>query len=96
LSRSRFGSFNFSTALFYYMQQGQITRWSPVFENEIQVLMVFAIVWIVLLSQYRHTSIVFAPLHVESRRGRGTHQVDESDAGSGSCRAGSGDGVDPH
>jgi hypothetical protein len=37
----------FITTLFYYMQQGQINRWSPVFENEIQVLMVFAIVWMV-------------------------------------------------
>jgi hypothetical protein len=35
------------TTLFYYMQQEAITRWAPVFENEIQVLMAFEIVWMV-------------------------------------------------
>jgi Cation transporter/ATPase, N-terminus len=37
----------FVTTLFYYMQQEQITRWPKVFENEVQVLFVFEMVWMV-------------------------------------------------
>jgi hypothetical protein len=53
------------TTLFYYMQQGGITRWKPVFEDEIQVLMVFQIVWMagfVWCFSFRYPDIGVYPL----------------------------------
>lgn len=37
----------FLLTIFYYMQQEAITRWAPVFLDEVQVLMAFEIVWMV-------------------------------------------------
>jgi len=37
----------FVLTIFYYMQQEAITRWEPVFYDEVQVLMAFEIVWMV-------------------------------------------------
>ena len=37
----------FLLTIFYYMQQEAITRWAPVFYDEIQVLKAFEIVWMV-------------------------------------------------
>jgi hypothetical protein len=37
----------FVLTIFYYMQQGAITRWEPIFHDEVQVLMAFEIVWMV-------------------------------------------------
>jgi hypothetical protein len=37
----------FLLTIFYYMQQEAITRWSPVFYDEVQVLKAFEIVWMV-------------------------------------------------
>lgn len=37
----------FATTIFYYMQQGSITRWPLVFQDEAQVLKAFEIVWMV-------------------------------------------------
>jgi hypothetical protein len=34
-------------SIFYYIQQEAITRWPPVFQDEVQVLLVFQIVWFV-------------------------------------------------
>jgi hypothetical protein len=33
------------TTIFFYMQQGAITRWDPVFKDEVQVLKAFIMVW---------------------------------------------------
>lgn len=37
----------FLLTIFYYMQQEAITRWKPVFQDEVQVLKAFEIVWMV-------------------------------------------------
>lgn len=37
----------FLLTIFFYMQQGAIDRWPPVFQDEIQVLKAFQIVWMV-------------------------------------------------
>jgi hypothetical protein len=37
----------FLLTIFYYMQQGAITRWAPVFQDEAQILLAFEVVWMV-------------------------------------------------